>query len=210
MKLKLCGIRRIEDVEMINRAAPDYAGFVFWRPSKRYVPPECARVLGASLRSGIKSVGVFVNESPDAVARTAEDARLCAVQLHGDEDEAYILSLRKVYSGEIWKAFGVRSADDVRRAEQSGADMLLFDAFAPTERGGTGRRLELRHIIEAAPTRRYFLAGGINAANLSEILNTLRPYGLDISSGFELDGVKNRERLDGLMEIVDRERMKEK
>ncbi len=210
MKLKLCGIRRAEDVEMINRAAPDYAGFVFWRPSKRYVSPETARALGESLAHGIKSVGVFVNESPDTVARTAEAARLHAVQLHGDEDDAYIASLRRAFGGEIWKAFGIRRADDVRRAEQSGADMLLFDAFAPTERGGTGRRLELRHIIEAAPSRRYFLAGGINAANLNEILNTLRPYGLDISSGFELDGVKNKERLDGLMKIVDKERMKEK
>ena len=207
MKLKLCGIRRIEDVEMLNSARPDYAGFVFWPRSKRYVDPDSAHILSISLNEEIKTVGVFVNEAVAEAARIADVARLSVIQLHGDEDEEYIRALRREFGGEIWKAAGVQSADDVRRACELSADMLLFDAFSPDLRGGTGKRLDLSHIKEAAPERPYFLAGGITALNVRSILSEINPYGLDVSSGFETNGVKDRQKLMEFMEQIVNERM---
>lgn len=204
MKLKLCGIRRIEDVEMINAARPDYVGFIFYPRSKRYIDPESARILGISLNDGISPVGVFVDESPETVALIAEKARLSAVQLHGSEDEDYIRRLRSLYSGEIWKAVRVREADDIRRAEDMSCDMLLLDAFSPDVYGGSGKRINMELLLSSAPCRPYFLAGGINAGNVAEIASRLRPHGLDISSGFESDGVKNRTMLMDFMENFQR------
>lgn len=206
MKLKLCGIRRIEDVRMINQAAPDYAGFIFWPKSRRYISPSDAKILRVSLKRGIEPVGVFVNEEPRRIAEIAAEVRLRVIQLHGDEDEAYIRSLRSMYAGEIWKAAGVRSAEDIERACRLSADMLLFDAFNTDLRGGTGKRINLGLLKEAAPSRPYFLAGGINASNVREIIAEAAPYGIDVSSGFEVDGAKNSRRLDELMEAISNER----
>lgn len=209
MKLKLCGIRRIEDVEIINSALPDYAGFVFCKKSRRYVSPESARILSVSLNSAISPVGVFVNEPPESVAAAAQTARLKAVQLHGSENEAYIRALRSMYGGEIWKAVQVRTADDVHMAEELSADMLLYDAFSPNAYGGTGRVANLTAIADAAPSRPFFLAGGICAENVREILEFIKPYGLDLSGGFEAGGVKNKIRLMEFMEKISDERMNE-
>ncbi|MCH5187397.1 MAG: phosphoribosylanthranilate isomerase [Oscillospiraceae bacterium] len=206
MKLKLCGIRRIEDVQMINNAAPDYAGFIFWPKSRRYISPADAKILRVSLSRGIKAVGVFVNEAPEKVAQAARTAQLDVVQLHGDENENYISRLRRLYAGEIWKAVGVVTADDVRRASQLSADMLLFDAFDPEQRGGTGKRINLSAITGSGVDRPYFLAGGINAMNVREILDTVIPYGIDVSSGFEVDGVKNKQKLAEFLETIAHER----
>lgn len=201
MKLKLCGIRRIEDVEMINSVLPDYIGFIFYRKSKRYVDPESARILEISLKKSISPVGVFVNETAENIAHIAEKVRLKAVQLHGDEDEEYISSLRRLYNGEIWKAVRVKCTDDVKRAEELSADMLLYDSFSSDAYGGTGKRANLSAIISAKPNKPFFLAGGIDAENIGEILARIKPYGIDLSGGIEVNGVKNRIRL---MEFIDK------
>lgn len=206
MKLKLCGIRRIEDVEMINSAMPDYIGFMFYRKSKRFVETELARSLRAMLNGKIRPVGVFVNETAGNVAEIARAVRLDAVQLHGDEDEKYIRSLRELYGGEIWKAVRVREADDVKRAEELSADMLLYDSFSENAYGGTGKRAKLSAILDAEPSRPFFLAGGINAENVGEILAQVKPYGIDLSGGIEIDGVKSRAKLTEFMEKISDER----
>ncbi len=201
MKLKLCGIRRIEDVEIVNSVRPDYIGFVFYKKSFRYISPQSAKILSISLKSGISPVGVFVNESAEAVAEIARVAGLKAVQLHGDEDEEYIKNLRALYGGEIWKAVRVRSEADVENALSSSADMLLFDAFSKTAYGGTGENINLSLLAKVNPQRPYFLAGGINAQNLRAVLSAVTPYGIDMSGGFETDGVKDKYKLDEFMEV---------
>lgn len=201
MKLKLCGIRRIEDVEIVNSVRPDYIGFVFYKKSFRYISPQSAKILSISLKSGISPVGVFVNESAEAVAEIARVAGLKAVQLHGDEDEEYIKNLRALYGGEIWKAVRVRSEADVENALSSSADMLLFDAFSKTAYGGTGENINLSLLAKVNPQRPYFLAGGINAQNLKAVLSAVTPYGIDMSGGFETDGVKDKYKLDEFMEV---------
>ncbi len=201
MKLKLCGLRFPEDVTMINEYGPDYIGFVF-AGTKRRITPEAAAELGGLLNSGIKKVGVFVNEPPEALALTAKTANLNAVQLHGNENEEYIQAVRKIYDGEIWKAVRVRCPMDVTEAQGLSADMLLYDSFVQGEYGGSGKRADLSAILSAKPEKPFFLAGGLNAQNLEEILASIRPYGLDISSGFETDGKKDRHKLKALMNAL--------
>lgn len=201
MKLKLCGIRRPEDVEMINEANPDYIGFVF-APTWRQISPETAYELGLSLKEGIKKVGIFVNEPIQNLLTAAKTAGLDVVQLHGQEDEAYISQVRKGFDGEIWKAVRVQSPADVKTAETLSADMLLYDSFVPGVLGGSGKRLDLNNILSAGPTRPFFLAGGINTENIDEILSEVTPYGLDISSAFETDRRKDKEKLNELMKIL--------
>ena len=201
MKLKLCGIRRPEDVEMINEAEPDYIGFVF-APTWRQISPETAFELGQGLKNSIKKVGVFVNEPIDTLLSSAKSAGLDVVQLHGQEDESYISLVRKGFGGEIWKAVRVQTPSDVKKAETLSADMLLYDSFVPGVLGGSGKRLDLNNILNANPTRPFFLAGGIKAENIDEILYDVTPYGLDISSAFEVDKRKNRDKLNELMNIL--------
>lgn len=201
MKLKLCGLRFPEDIAMVNEYSPDYIGFVF-AGTKRRITPEAAAELGVRLNSGIKKVGVFVNEPPEELASAAKTAALDAVQLHGDENEEYIQAVRGLFGGEIWKAVRVRCPMDVTEAQRLSADMLLYDSFVQGEYGGSGKRADLSAILSARPEKPFFLAGGLNAQNLEEILAKIRPYGLDISSGFETDGKKDRQKLEALMNAL--------
>lgn len=201
MKLKLCGLRRPEDIEMINEVKPDYAGFIF-APTKRYVSPEYVRELCRGLDPDIKKVGVFVNESAEIIAGAAEVSGIDAVQLHGDEKIDDIYKLREYFDGEIWKGIRVRLPLDIRRAEALPVDMLLYDSFVAGEYGGTGKRANIAAITDAVPVKPFILAGGINAENLDSILSQVTPWGIDISSGFEVDGVKNKEKLSELMKTL--------
>ncbi len=198
MKLKLCGLRRPEDIEMINEAGPDYVGFIF-APTRRYVAPETVRELCQGLDPGIKKVGVFVNETAEKMAETAEISDVDIIQLHGDEGIDEIYRLRELFPGEIWKGVRVRLPLDIRRAEALPVDMLLYDSFVAGEYGGTGKRANMAAISDAEPAKPFFLAGGINAENIDEILSAISPWGIDISSGFEEGGLKNREKLMGIM-----------
>ena len=198
MKLKLCGLRRPQDIEMINEARPDYVGFIF-APTKRYVSPEAVRELCRELDPDIKKVGVFVNEPVEKLISAVETSGVDVVQLHGDEDIEDIYSIRRRFSGEIWKAIRVRLPLDIRRAEALPVDMLLYDSFVAGEYGGTGKRANIAAITDAAPVKPFFLAGGINIENLDEILSAVNPWGIDISSGFETNGAKDQEKLSELM-----------
>ena len=201
MKLKLCGLRRPEDIEMTNLAKPDYAGFIC-APTRRYVSPSAVRELCAGLDPAIKKVGVFVNEPVGMLVTAAKISGVDVVQLHGDETADYIAALRKRFSGEIWKAVRVRAPEDVKKAELLPADMLLYDSFVPGEYGGTGKRANLAAITCAGPTKPFFLAGGINSENLEEILSETEPFGIDVSSGFETGGVKDGAKLTEFMNTL--------
>ncbi len=202
MKVKLCGIRRPEDIAYLNEFQPDYAGFVF-AGTKRRIAPEAAAALAQNLDSGIQKVGVFVNEAPGSAARTAKLAGLNAVQLHGDESADYIAALRRLLPGvSVWKAVRVRDRSSIPNAQKLGADLLLLDSFSPTENGGTGQMANFGLIREANLTEPYFLAGGLNAGNLAHLIREFSPYGVDISSGIETSGVKDRRKIEQIMRIL--------
>ena len=207
-KVKMCGISKVETIPAIVDAKPDYMGLVF-APSKRQVTVEQAKILIEELHKQcinhydikvVKTVGVFVNETLDNLVRIADTANLDAVQLHGDEDEAFIQSLKERTNVEVWKAVQIRSAADVEKWIDSSADMLLFDAYHKDERGGTGEVFDWSSLD--AFERPFMLAGGIDSTNVARAIRTVRPYGIDISSGIETNGVKDDEKITAFTKIV--------
>ena len=214
-KVKMCGISKVETIPAVVEAKPDYMGLVF-APSKRQVTVEQAKILVEELHRGyakkygsdtehdkngtIKTVGVFVNETVENLVTIANEANLDAVQLHGDEDEAFIQSLKERTNVEVWKAVQIRSAADVEKWIDSSADMLLFDAYHKDERGGTGEVFDWSSLD--AFERPFMLAGGIDSTNVARAIRTVRPYGIDISSGIETNGVKDDEKITAFTKIV--------
>ena len=148
----------------------------------------------------IKTVGVFVNETLDNLVTIAKETNLDAVQLHGDEDEAFIQSLKERTNVEVWKAVQIRSAADAEAWIDSSADMLLFDAYHKDDRGGTGEVFDWSCLDEFE--RPFMLAGGIDSTNVARAIRTVRPYGIDISSGIETEGVKDDEKIKAFTNIV--------
>ena len=202
MKIKLCGIKRPEDIVFMNEFRPDYVGFVF-AGSKRRVTPETAAALTKHLDDGIKKVGVFVNEPPESAAQTVNLVGLDVVQLHGDETAQDIADLRQLLPGvEIWKAVRVRNRESIPAAQRLWADLLLLDSFSKDEYGGTGKTADFGLIREANLKVPFFLAGGLNCGNLSEAIRETDPYGVDISSGIETGGVKDRRKIGQIMRIL--------
>ena len=207
-KVKMCGISKVETIPAIVDAKPDYMGLVF-APSKRQVTVEQAKILIEELHKQcinhydikvVKTVGVFVNETLDNLVRIADTANLDAVQLHGDEDEAFIQSLKERINVEVWKAVQIRSAADAEKWIDSSADMLLFDAYHKDERGGTGEVFDWSSLDTFE--RPFMLAGGIDSTNVARAIRTVRPYGIDISSGIETNGVKDDEKITAFTKIV--------
>ena len=207
-KVKMCGISKVETIPAVVEAKPDYMGLVF-APSKRQVTVEQAEILVEELHKQcinhydtkvVKTVGVFVNETLDNLVRIADTANLDAVQLHGDEDETFIQSLKERTNVEVWKAIQIRSAADVEEWIDSSADMLLFDAYNKDERGGTGEVFDWSSLD--AFERPFMLAGGIDSTNVARAIRTVRPYGIDTSSGIETNGVKDDEKITAFTKIV--------
>lgn len=157
-------------------------------------------VQGNSNFEKIKTVGVFVNETIEKLLKIAEEVNLDVIQLHGDEDETFIQSLKECTNVEVWKAVQVRSAADAEKWIDSSADMLLFDAYHKDERGGTGEVFDWSSLDEFE--RPFMLAGGIDSTNVARAIRTVRPYGIDISSGIETKGVKDDEKIKAFTHIV--------
>lgn len=214
-KVKMCGISKVETIPAVVEAKPDYMGLVF-APSKRQVTVDQAKTLVEELHKQytkrynngaeqsnndeIKTVGVFVNETLENLVTIAKEANLDVVQLHGDEDEAFTQSLKERTNVEVWKAVQIRSAADAETWIDSSADMLLFDAYHKDERGGTGEVFDWSCLDEFE--RPFMLAGGIDSTNVARAIRTVRPYGIDISSGIETDGVKDDEKIKAFTNIV--------
>ena len=207
-KVKMCGISKVDTIPAVLEAQPDYMGLVF-ASSKRQVTVEQAKMLVEALHKqckeqnntvSIKTVGVFVNEMLDNLVTIAKEANLDAVQLHGDEEEAFIQSLKERTNVEVWKAIQIRSAADAEAWIDSSADMLLFDAYHKDERGGTGDVFDWSCLDTFE--RPFMLAGGIDSTNVARAIRTVRPYGIDISSGIETNGVKDDEKITAFTKIV--------
>lgn len=197
-KIKLCGLSRPCDIEAANRLKPEYIGFVFLPKSKRYVDYEKARELKSLLSPEIKAVGVFVDESPQRAAELLNDGTIDIAQLHGGEDEDYIGLLRNLTDKPIIKAFRIQSEDDTLCAEESSADYILLDSGMGT---GTVFNWDLIQNIK----RPYFLAGGLDCDNVGEAVGRLRPYAVDVSSGIETNGLKDKEKMAAFVAKVRKE-----
>jgi phosphoribosylanthranilate isomerase len=195
-KIKICGLKRREDIKYVNETKPDYAGFVF-AGTKRKISFEEAAKFKSFLDKDIKAVGVFVNEKIDNVVKLCAENIIDFVQLHGDEDESYIYGLKKRTDKPVIKA--VRVKDKVRDFETN-ADYVLFDTHTDEEYGGSGKIFD-RELIKGYK-KPFFVAGGINAENIAEIIKELSPYCVDLSSGVETDGLKDFEKIKEIVDIV--------
>ena len=196
-RIKICGLTRPCDIEYVNKAKPDFCGFIIGVPkSRRNVSPEMVRRLRASLDPAILPVGVFVNAPAEQIAALVRDGTLSMVQLHGQEDERYIAALRRMISVPIVQAFSVQTEADVAAAERSPADHILLDHGS----GGTGTAFDWSLLQDVS--RPYMLAGGLNPENLSRAIRRLRPWAVDLSSGVETDGRKDQGKILAAVQAV--------
>lgn len=196
-KIKICGLRRQQDIQAVNEAKPDFCGFVIEVPkSSRCVSKKQVRELVAGLAPDILPVGVFVNAPAELVAELLNEGTLAMAQLHGQEDETYIRSLRKLTEKPLIKAFSVRSAEDIEQARGSLADYILLDQGS----GGTGKTFDWS--LVQGIERPFFLAGGLSTDNLEAAVRKLNPWAVDLSSSLETDGWKDAGKIREAVEIV--------
>lgn len=198
-KIKICGLRRQKDIEIVNRCKPDYIGFVFAK-SKRQVNDMEALELKSELSPEIKAVGVFVNDDINHIAELVKNSVIDIVQLHGDEDEEYIKNLKSKISVPLIKAVRVRAYADIKEKAEYPVEYLLLDSYSKDAYGGTGENFDIS-LIENMK-RPYFLAGGVNEENISDIIKKANPFCIDLSSGVETNGFKDETKIKNVIDIV--------
>ena len=198
MKIKICGLTRMQDIEAVNEGLPDYIGFVF-AESRRRICREQAEQMKNVLDKRIRSVGVFVNAPPGEIASLCRDGIIDIIQLHGNESQTYLEKLRNEVANPIIKAIQVQSTRQILESQEIACEYLLFDTFREGSRGGSGAAFD--HSMIPRPIKPFFLAGGLNAGNIRAAAECL-PFCLDVSSGVETDGVKDRDKIRNIIEIV--------
>lgn len=201
MRVKICGVRRLEDALLAAELGADALGFVFWPESPRFIDPYRARRIVAAVPPFVATIGVFVNQPPEYVAGVAGLLRLSALQLHGDEppgtyaDRGY----RVIKTVPVAGGFDPKTALASIPAEVT----VLLDAHDPVRRGGTGRPIDWTSAARASRLRRVILSGGLTPRNVAAAVAAVRPWGIDVSSGVESSpGVKDAERLRALFAAV--------
>ncbi|MEE1056634.1 MAG: phosphoribosylanthranilate isomerase [Acutalibacteraceae bacterium] len=199
--VKICGLKRECDIDYVNRHKPDFAGFVFSK-SKRQITPQQAEKLKVKLNSNIKVVGVFVNEPVEFILDLCNRNIIDIIQLHGDEDKNYIVKMKELSDKPIIKAVRVQSTEQVLLAEKLDCDYLLLDAYSESEYGGSGKTFNWDIIPQLK--KPFFLAGGLNSENVAMAIKQVNPYCVDLSSGVETGGYKDKNKLKIIIEEVRR------
>ena len=195
VRVKVCGITRLEDALVAVEAGVYALGFNFYRRSRRYIEPEAARRIIEQLPSEVLTVGVFVNEGePERVARLALESKVRAVQLHGDESPAYCRALRSL---SVIKALRVKEGFAPESVLEYETEAILLDAFDAKERGGTGHTFDwevARLVGRLVP--RLILAGGLSTENVGEAIEKVQPFAVDACSSLETEpGIKDQSRV---------------
>ncbi len=197
VKIKICGLRRLEDIEIVNKYKPDYVGFVF-ADSKRKVSHKLAGQMKNNLSSDIISVGVFVDAPQNEIIKLFEDDIIEIAQLHGRESEDYINNLKENTNDElkIIKAIEMSDEEDLSEYDNSPADYLLLDSGK-----GSGKTFDWR-LIRKDLKKEFFLAGGINSTNVKKAIEEFNPYAIDLSSSLETNDYKDENKIKELMEVI--------
>lgn len=189
--IKVCGMTRLTDALDAVEAGATAVGFVFWPDSPRAVSPAAAGAIVAALPVGTVSVGVFVNETIEGIHAAVAASGVGVVQLHGDEPTTYASALP-------WPLIRAVDADEAAIAERAWPSdvTLLVDARDPVRRGGTGRQASWALAARLAGRRPVVLAGGLTPENVADAIGSVKPYGVDVSSGVEREpGVKDRDKV---------------
>lgn len=197
-KVKMCGLTSSEDIRAVNELMPDFIGFVFARKSKRFVTFEKAKAHRAELDPGIKAAGVFVDEDINTVAELLDRGIIDIAQLHGNEDDDYIVRLKAMTHKTVIKAFRISTKQDAAAAQESPADLVLLDA-------GAGGGVTFDWSLVSTVERPYFLAGGLSPENAAGAVAALHPFALDVSSGIETDGHKDKKKMAAFIDAVRKE-----
>ena len=188
MRVKICGITKVEQGVAIATAGATALGFICVKASPRYVTPEQIRQITSQLPEAIDRVGVFADASLDLIEATVRTGQLTAVQLHGQETPEFCQQVRQHLPGvELIKALRLRTPADLDRARsyELSVDALLLDAYHPDQLGGTGQALDWDALTHFHPGKPWLLAGGLKPENILDALSRLTPDGIDLSSGVE-------------------------
>ncbi|HKE87736.1 MAG TPA: phosphoribosylanthranilate isomerase [Vicinamibacterales bacterium] len=189
--LKICGITRLSDALHAVHEGATAIGFVFWPASPRRVTPRTAAEIVAALPKAVKTVGVFVNTPAEEIRSVVSETGVDIVQLHGDEPPAYVDAIGQ----PIIRSVTLDNVAVVTR-EWPADTTLLLDKADPARRGGTGEVVDWLRAARLARAQRFILAGGLTPANIEDAIVTVRPYGVDVSSGVEASpGVKDSEKV---------------
>ena len=197
VKIKICGLRRLEDISIVNRYKPDYVGFVF-ADSKRKVSHDFAYEMKSNLSSDIVSVGVFVDADIGEIVELFDRGIIEIAQLHGLESEDYINNLIENTNGELKIINAIEMSDemDLLEYDNSISDYLLLDSGK-----GSGKTFDWG-LIRKDLNKEFFLAGGINISNIADAIEEFNPYAIDLSSGVETDGFKDENKIEEIMEVI--------
>lgn len=196
-KVKICGLKRREDVLYANELKSDYVGFVF-AESKRRIDMYKAKELIDCLDESIKTVGVFLNSSLDDVKEISEFCNLDIIQLHGDETPEYCSSLSK----DVWKAFRVKNRDSLSELRRYNANGYLLDTYVKGAYGGTGETFNWDLASKVSGEKFIILAGGLSEDNIAEAIDIVKPAVVDVSSGVEINGFKDFDKMKRFIERV--------
>ena len=189
--MKVCGITRASDAHHAVTHGASALGFVFWPQSPRYIAPNKAAIIISELQDNIQTVGVFVDQAPKEISRVVSETGISMVQLHGDESSNYAEQIQIPFL----KAMTLENAAETM-ANWPEPTVMLLDANDAVKRGGTGKRIDWTRAAAVASCRRVILAGGLTDINIEEAITTVRPYGVDVSSGVEdAPGIKNLNKL---------------
>ena len=200
MKVKICGIRRAEDIEIVNKYLPDFIGFIFVPASKRYVEPKIVAELKKNLDPRIKTVGVFVNESIEKIREIKKVCSLDVIQRHGEETPQFCEEL----GGRIWKAIRVKDEDCVEILDTYAeyTELLLLDTYVDGTHGGTGQAFDWDLIDFLSADYNIGLAGGITRENVLKAKKKVEPELIDVASGSETNGLKDEEKIKDIIQII--------
>lgn len=198
MKIKFCGIRRLEDVAFCNELQPEYLGMILSSGFRRTISPETAEQLVKAKSRSIAAVGVFVNETPEHIAQVLKQVPLDVIQLHGSETAEIVSGVRWRTGLPVWKAVQVQTAADIQAARQLGADQLILEGKA----GGMGITADWELIAGAKPAQPFLLAGGLTPENVAEAAARVQLDGVDFSSGIETGGVKDYAKMKRIVTII--------
>ena len=198
-KVKICGTTSLKDALLAIESGADAVGFIFYKESPRNISQKDVKDIVVQLPPFIETVGVFVNETSDKVNRIAEQCRLTAVQLHGDESPAFCRRVKR----RVIKAVRVKDAESLKGMSGYDVSGYLLDAFNEESRGGTGKIFDWNLALRAKKQGPVIIAGGLNPFNVYTAIHRVKPYGVDVCSGVEKSpGIKDPEKVGEFIKAV--------
>ena len=199
IKIKVCGTTNLKDALFAVDSGADAIGFIFYKKSPRYILQKDAKDIVAKLPPFVETVGVFVNETSDRVNRIAEQCKLTAIQLHGDESPAFCRRIKR----RVIKAFRVKDTNSFKGMADYDVSGFLLDSYNEESKGGTGKTFDWNLALRAKKQGPIILAGGLNPYNVYTAIHRVKPYGVDVCSGVEKSpGIKDSVKIDEFIKSV--------